>query len=378
MKLRLFLAIALLMGTSCTPLLGPGRRDSTAQAAPRFAENAHYLPCEVSTLKGLSFLNEPESGNRSIHPYGLDVDDQGVLYVADSIAGLYMGHIPDLPHCRILKITRDGAITILAGGDKVGYADGRGGEARFNLPTSVALAPDGSLYVSDTWNHSIRKVASDGTVTTLAGNRQEGFSDGKGSEAMLNGPQGLAVDPQGILYVADTVNNRIRKITPDGTVATLAGGSESGFVDGPGTSARFNSPEDIAIDRQGNLYVVDSLNHSVRKVTPEGMVTTVAGNGKEGHVDAQGKAAQFFGLSGIAIDGEGNLVVTQSPSVRLIRPDGTVWTLAGRGLQQDYADGPGDLARFWSLQSIAIDHEGTIIVGDYEGPPIRVIRRSAP
>ena len=170
----------------------------------------------------------------------------------------------------------------------------------------------GILYVADTWNHCIRKITSTedvgGDVTILTGSTWRGYYDATGTEAQFNGPYGVAVDSSGILYVADTWNNRIRKITPAGVVSTIAG---------DGTTAQFNEPSGVAVDSSGNLYVADYDNHRIRKTTSAGVVTTLAGTGTAGHHDATGTEAQFNGPSGVAVDSSGILYVADTDNNRI-------------------------------------------------------------
>jgi fibronectin type 3 domain-containing protein len=187
----------------------------------------------------------------SSYPYGVAVDSAGNVYVAEANKH------------RIRKITSSGDVSTLAGGTE-GNDDGKGTSAQFNLPFDVAVDNAGNVYVADTFNHRIRKIASDGTVTTLAGS-DEGFANGTGTSAKFNEPYGIAVDSAGNVYVADTYNDRIRKITPNGTVTTLAG-SDKGFADGGYSEAKFNSPYGVAVDGAGNVYVTDTGNKKIRLI----------------------------------------------------------------------------------------------------------------
>jgi sugar lactone lactonase YvrE len=144
-----------------------------------------------------------------------------------------------------------------------------------------------------------------------------GYADGPAAEAQFNGPRGVAVDAKGNVYVADTGNHRIRMISPAGQVTTLAGGSEPGYKDGKGSEARFNYPADIAADAAGNLYVADTANHCIRKITPEGVVTTLAGNGKPGDTDGPLAEAQFRAPEGVAVDSQGNVYVADTGNQRI-------------------------------------------------------------
>lgn len=192
-------------------------------------------------------------------------------------------------------------VSTLAGGDTPGLVDGIGSMAKFNHPSGIALDPAGNLYVSDHSNHTIRKITPRGVVSTFAGTGVAGFVDGHRSEAMFNYPYGLAIDNQGNLYVGDVVNHKIRKISSDGMVITLAG-NKKGFADLNGTLAMFNHPYGIAVDAQSNVYVADSFNNRIRKISPSGQVSKIAGNLKKGFADGTPSEAQFYYPFGIAVD----------------------------------------------------------------------------
>ncbi|WP_460503748.1 NHL repeat-containing protein, partial [Hymenobacter agri] len=183
-------------------------------------------------------------------------------------------------------------------------------------------------------------------VSTMAGNGTSGYADGAGTTAQFYGPEGATVDKQGNVYVADNGNNTIRRITPAGQVDTWAGNLASGFADGPSATARFNGPIDVAVDGQGNLYVADYGNQRIRKITPGGTVSTLAGSGTAGFADGLGAAAQFNGPNGLAVDGQGVVYVSdyENNRIRKVLPNGTVSTLAGTG-QRGFADGPGSSAQ---------------------------------
>ncbi len=255
-------------------------------------------------------------------PIGLALDDAGNVYVADSDNHL------------IRKISPTGMVTTLAGKAVVpGYADGTGPDARFDDPTNVAVDHDGNVYVSDNHNQVVRKISPAGIVTTFAGLAgQAGNADGQGALARFDGPRGIAVDRAGNVYVAAQTSSTIRKITPDGWVTTLAGQpGKTGGADGPGASATFNVPRSLTVDAAGNVLVADTDNNTIRKITPEGIVSTLAGlAGQAGAVDGQGPSARFKGPRGVAVDGEGNIYVADSDNdaIRLISPTGMVTTLA--------------------------------------------------
>jgi glucose/arabinose dehydrogenase len=199
-------------------------------------------------------------------------------------------------------------------GSTPGSADGTGTAAQFSTPYGVAVDASGNVYVADAGNHRIRKVSPSGVVSTLAGSTS-GFADGTGTAAQFNQPFGVALDGSGNVYVADERNNKIRKITPAGVVSTLAG-STFGFADGTGTAAQFRSPRGVAVDASGNVYVADGANNKIRKITPSGVVSTLAGS-ESGFADGTGTAAQFSGPYCVAVDASGNLYVGDTGNSRI-------------------------------------------------------------
>ena len=257
-----------------------------------------------------------------------------------------------------------------------GSSDGTGAAARFNLPHGVAVDGSGNSYVADTVNNTIRKITPGGVVTTLAGSAGlTGGSDGSGSGARFDNPQGVAVDGSGNVYVADSNNYAIREITPGGVVTTLAGG-HFGSSDGTGSAAMFLYPEGVAVDGSGNVYVADSNNQTIRKITSGGVVTTLAGMaGVSGSSDGTGSAARFYYPGGIAVDGSGNVYVadTYNCTIRLITPGGAVTTLAGTAGQASSSDGTGSAARFYYPHDVAVDGSGNVDVADSVNNTIRQI-----
>jgi len=232
-------------------------------------------------------------------PEGVAVDKAGNIYVADSFNNL------------IRQITPGASVTTLAGkAGVIGSANGQGINATFSSPAGVAVDNSGNVYVADSNNDLIRKIATDGTVSTLAGKAgTSGSSNGFGVSASFNLPTGLAVDNSGNVYVADAGNNLIRMITPAGNVSTLAGSGLPAAADGQGTAASFYNPNSIAIDATGTLYLTDEKNNLIRKISSAGMVTTIAGNGAGGSKDGIGVNATFSYPGSIAADGMGNLYV---------------------------------------------------------------------
>jgi hypothetical protein len=308
------------------------------------------------------------SGGAAFLPAGVAVDSAGNLYVTDSGNNM------------ILKITSGGGVTTLAGSAHfTGSVDGTGSAAWFKDPTGIAVDSAGNVYVADTGNNTIRKITGGGLVTTLAGLAGSlGSADGTGNAARFNAPWGVAVDSAGNLYVADRYNDTIRKITSSGVVTTLAGVVGRALTgDGPGSAAGFSSPGGIAVDSAGNLYVADYGNSTIRKITSGGVVTTLAGSaGVTGSADGTGSAARFKNPSGVAVDSAGNVYVadTWNNTIRKITSAGVVTTLAGLpGSDQTWADGTGSAARFDQPTGIAVDSAGNIYVADLLNDTIRKI-----
>jgi hypothetical protein len=374
------------------PEVGPGAVDGTGSAA-RFnnpygvaADNSGNVYVAdtsnhtirkitpvglVGTLAGLAGSAGSADGTgsaaRFYGPRGAAVDSAGNVYVAD-----YGNHT-------IRKITPAGVVSTLAGlALSFGSADGTGSAARFYYPSGVAVDGSGNVYVGDWGNHTIRKITPAGVVSTFAGLAGNwGSADGTGSAARFTYPYGVAVDGSGNVYVADQNNHTIRTITPAGVVSTLAGtAGSSGSADGTGSAARFNNPEGVAVDGSGNLYVVDAGNATIRKITPAGVVSTLAGTaGSLGSADGTGSAARFYNPRSVAVDGAGNAYIADQSNhtIRKIAPGGVVSTWAGAVGVSGTADGTGGAARFCFPNSVAVDGSGNIIVADTSNFTIRTI-----
>lgn len=262
-------------------------------------------------------------------------------------------------------------------GSAQGYADGTGSAASFNIPSGVVRDASGNIYVTDRDNNRIRKITPAGLVTTFAGSGAAGFVNGNGTAAQFNQPYSITIDGAGNLYVGDRMNHSIRKITPAGAVSTLAGNGNPGMVNGTGNAAQFNEPLGIAADAAGNVYVSDYINSLVRKITPAGVVTTFAGNGGSGLTDGTGTAASFSGPFGICIDASGNLFIGDynNNAIRKITPAAVVTTVAGNG-SQGILDGNGSGARFNRPAGLITDASGNIFVCDAFNNTIRKISSS--
>lgn len=297
----------------------------------------------------------------------MTVDGSGNLYVADT------------SNATIRMITPTGVVTTLAGSPgSAGSSDGSGAAARFNQPAGVAVDAGGTIYVADRNNQTVRKITPAGVVTTLAGTPgTRGASDGTGTATRFSNPSGVAVDSSGNLYVADQDNHTIRKITSAGVVTTLAGAATvSGSADGTGTAARFLGPSGVAVDGAGNAYVADLGNCTIRKVTASGVVTTLAGLARSCYTaDGVGTAARFYYPSSVAVDKAGNVYVGdhESAIIRKISADGTVTTLAGSSFQWGNVDGTGAAARFYHPSDVAVDDAGNVYVADTGNSVIRRI-----
>ena len=222
-------------------------------------------------------------------------------------------------------------VSTLAGTGAPGFRDAASPtQAIFADPFGAAIAPDGTIYVSDAGDSNrIRKITPDGRVETLAGNGKEAFADGPGLQAAFNTPSGLAIDGAGNLYVADTGNNRIRRISTQGVVSTIAGDGTAGYADGPAGQAKFDGPIGVAVDKAGNILVADSYNDRVRLIAPNGQVTTLAGSKGPGYADGVAATALFDTPCGLAVATDGSVIVADTGNRRLrrITPDGNVSTM---------------------------------------------------
>jgi hypothetical protein len=328
----------------------------------------------VTTLAGTAGMSGSTDGTgaaaRFKAPWGLAADGVGNVYVADT------------GNDTIRKITPAGMVTTLAGMvGMTGSVDGMGTAARFNSPFSVASDSSGNVYVADGDNDSIRKITPDGMVSTLAGTAGiTGSADGTGAAARFSGPQGVTTDSAGNVYVADNENHTIRRITPAGVVSTFAGTAPiRGSTDGTGAAASFDGPQSATTDSAGNTYVADTGNSTIRKITPAGVVTTFAGMaGMTGSADGPGAAARFNSPTGVATDNAGNVYVADlgNGTIRKITPGGVATTLAGMAGVTGSSDGTGAAARFDGPKSVATDSASNVYVADQFNSIIRKVTPS--
>ncbi len=296
-------------------------------------------------------------------PFGTAVDANGNLYISD-----INNHI-------IRRLTPAGVLTTFAGDGLAGYADANSPlQARFNRPAGLAIH-NGNLYIADNGNHCIRRLTlATGVITTYAGFPQAGYADGPALQSQFNGPIGLAGDAQGNLYVGDTNNSRVRLIATNATVSTVAGNGQLGFADGVGIAAMFNGITGMAVDGNGILYVADALNHRIRRIDGQGAVTTFAGNGTAGLVNNTGTSARFNGPYDVATDASNNVYVADvgNHAIRRITPQRVVTTIGGNG-SAGMIDGTGAASRFNQPTSLVVLSDGTIYVADFGNNRIRRI-----
>jgi sugar lactone lactonase YvrE len=341
------------------------------------AAQATYTPYTFTTLAGYAGYGSADgtgSAARFYQPSGVAVDSSGIVYVADLLNHTIR---------RVTLVGTNWVVTTLAGLAGVsGTNDGTVGTARFNYPSGVAVDTNGNVYVADSSNHTIRKVTPTGVVSTLAGLAGSyGTNDGPNSAARFFYPSGVVVDTNGNIYVADSGNHTIRKVTPAGTnwvVSTLAGlAGTFGSAEGTGSVARFYYPRGLTMDTNGNLYVADYYNYTIRKVTPVGtnwVVSTLAGSARDdGNADGTGSTARFNEPNGVAVDGTGNLYVADlaNNTIRKVTPTRVVITIAGLAGSAGRADGTNSVARFDYPNDVAVDTDGNVYVADAGNETIR-------
>jgi sugar lactone lactonase YvrE len=295
-------------------------------------------------------------------PWGIAGDHNGNYFIVDTYNN------------RVRKMTSAGVVTTLTGTGSQGNIDGDISIATFGLPFGAAMDSQGNLFVTHTLWNNIRKITPGGMVSTFAGDlyAAHGTADGTGTSARFYMPLGIAIDGNDNIYVADSQNSLIRKITSAGVVSTVAGTGIPGSADGNGQAASFNTPWGITTDPDGNLFILDPGNSNIRKITPNGDVTTFAGNGSISSLDGPALSASFNGLIGMVRDQNGNFYVTDenANTIRMITTDGIVVTLAGNGDQVN-VDGVGGFASFNHPLGITIDPDGVMYMTDNGSNTVR-------
>ena len=306
------------------------------------------------------------------NPFFIALDGSGNLFIADQFNN------------RIRKLATDGTITTVAGTGTGSYSgDGAAAtSAAIHDPCGIVVDSSGNIYFSDTYNAVVRKITTSGTISTYAGTGALGAT-GDGAAATLasfDHPIGLALSSTGRLYIADTANSKIRMVASDGTISTVAGTGVVGSVGdgGPAINALLNRPQGIAFDAAGNLYIADTANHLIRKVTTDGTITTVAGNGNAGFSGDGGPATQasLWYPKSVLVDAAGNMLIVDSfnARIRVVAPNGTIATLAGSENIGDQGDGGDALkAQLRFPSGVALGSSGKIYIADTQNSRIRLL-----
>lgn len=322
---------------------------------PDWASLEEVKKASVSTIAGngnADYLDGLTSEASFKNPTGVTVDSEGHIYVAD--AGNF----------RIRKISTQGEVITIAGNGSQAFLDGPALEASLAEIRGLEFDQNGTLYFIA--NNRLRKIDENGNVVTVAGSGAQGFSDGQGVEAVFDVPQGMAIDLEGNIFLADMQNYRIRKVTPDGVVSTFAGSGEASSEDGTGEQASFNLPKGLDFDSQGNLIVSEVVGGVVRKITPNGEVTTLAGSGQIGSSDGQGVSASFFLPGYLSVDKANDNVYLSDfgNTIRQISSNGEVTTLVGSG-EEGFLNAVGTDSKIHDPRGSVIDKNGDLIFVDF-------------
>jgi sugar lactone lactonase YvrE len=364
MRLWLGVGVALVAAVVATGALGVSGSDTITTIAG-------------SGVQGFSGDGGPAVGAQLYAPEGVAVDGARNVYIADA------GN-----NNRVRKVSPGGTITTIAGGGSApgpGWGDGGPAtSAQLRGPNWVAVDGQGNVYISDFFNSRVRKVNPGGTITAFAGTGTQGFSGdgGPATSARLLGPQGVAVDKQGNVYIVDGNGDRVRKVNTGGTITTFAGTGIRGFSGdgGPATSARLNNPEGVAVDGAGNVYIADLQNGRVRKVSPGGTITTLAGGGSAFGDGGPATSARVRSPYGVAVDGQGNVYIADriDHRVRTVSPGGTISTFAGTGAGGFSGDGgPATSAQVFAPWGMAVDGQGNVYIGDDQNRRVRKVSKAS-
>ena len=277
-------------------------------------------------------------------------------------------------------------VTTYAGTGSPGFVNGDTSVASFNKPFGICIDPEGNIYLADAYNHCIRKIGIDGQVSVFAGTGSAGYLDGPADEARFNQPINICLDEEGNMFVSDFINQRIRKVSSEMEVTTIAGSGQAGYLEGPAAEAKFNYPRGICLDDTGNIYIGDSWNHRIRKISTDGIVSTWAGGGTTigvqsvgDYVDASDTAARFYTPCEVSIDQYNNIFVADAYNhrIRKIDPTRMVSTIAGSGESGPdgggFQNGIGTEAMFKVPTACHVSLTGSIYVGDGENQRVRKI-----
>ena len=347
----IFAAIASLaiLFSSCNKDNSGGYRTPGTPGTPGVPEGK----VTVSTFAGNgtdAYQDGPLLSAKFHTPIDVAMSPDGVVFVSD-----YKSH-------RIRKISA-GQVSLFAGDGNWGTRNGARDVAEFRDPYRIGVDGAGDLFVLDQNNPHVRKITPGGDVSDYAGTDVPGFKDGDASVAEFALDQGgITFDAQGNIYIDDTFNGRIRKITLAGQVSTFAGKEAIGLVDGDVSVAQFRYADAVLFDKQGNMYVADNGNFCIRKITPAGIVSRFTGTGKKGTADGGVGVAEFQYINAMVIDKDGNIFLTDENRIRKVTPDGVVSSIAGG--DAGYMDGDGAKARFNYPAGMAIDGEGNLYIAD--------------
>jgi len=322
--------------------------------------------CQVSTIAGTGekgLKDGPALSALFYKPIRLSQKSDGTIVAAD------------IYNNAIRTLDPNGTVTTICGTGELGSTDGPAKSALLSHPHAVAVGLDGSVYIGEASGRKLRVIDLSGNLLTLAGSGEKGYQDGKGKEALFNTILSVTVDRDGNVLACDIANNRIRKITTDGRVTTIAGTGAWGYKDGKASEAEFLMPMDLCVDKKGNMYIADIGNHCIRKIDSKNMVTTIAGKaGIVGYVDGEGNNALFYQPHGIAVNEKGEIFVADmlNHAIRKITPEGFVTTLAGTR-EIGFKDGEGKDSRFNRPGGVMVYRDGSIIVADIDNNALRTI-----